>query len=215
MMNNPLTNFVDDIADCFVSTLCRYNVANFYDLSYVAAQKFEREFHDIVDERYNVITTEKFEAIKAEYPISPMLKILERYGLTKPDHSLIPMLNVLKNRRVVLYSIDDLGIPVTYHTTVNYACIKDYAQHKEALFLVHTPKGKRKQRIHLTLPHNDLVIYDGWVNLDIERKTMNIEDKGNVIVKQGKYLSFDKRYISDVIEQTPIQPLLVKHGSYR
>lgn len=63
--------------------------------------------------------------------------------------------------------------------------------------IIHKPKRKRNL-YQSTIDYNaDLLIYNGWVDINTD-VLYNIENKGGTEIKRSKYLSFDSRNFKEI-----------------
>lgn len=73
-----------------------------------------------------------------------------------------------------------------------------YAQYRNAIKIVHKPKGKRKYWRKTITSHPYIVIVDGWDNPDPKEMYDIVEQNdGDVIVKTSSYAAFDSGFVTD------------------
>jgi hypothetical protein len=113
-----------------------------------------------------------------------------------------------QQEKVTIIKFSEFGFPVIRNTVINKAEVKPYAQYNESLQLVHRPKRKRTSYRMTILPYEDVIIYKGWLDLDLEKLTYNIEEGKDVTVKQSKYCSFDNKFLNDVMKNIKAEPIV-------
>ncbi|RNB59515.1 hypothetical protein EDM57_05075 [Brevibacillus gelatini] len=105
-----------------------------------------------------------------------------------------------EGRKVTIVKFSEFGFPVVINTVINSATVKPYAQYSESLHIVHKHKRKRNQYVNIILPKDKLLIYDGWIDIDVENLTYNLNKRDDLIsVRQSKYGSFDNQFMRDAI----------------
>ncbi|ATF13666.1 hypothetical protein A616_17260 [Brevibacillus brevis X23] len=103
-------------------------------------------------------------------------------------------------RKVTIIKFSDFGFPVVINTVVERVLVEPYAQYRESLNIIHKPKRKRSLYSNRILPKNTLLVYDGWLDIDVDSLTKRVvKQDQHMTVKQSKYLSFDKQFMQDAI----------------
>lgn len=218
MITNVNYNFnVEVIADMYTEELSNMSTCNYNNFSYEELRKFERAFFNRLDTNVQVITRNLFNTIKEEYPTSPMINMLQDYGITSNNSHYLPALEQLtQGRKVTIVKISEFGFPYALNTTINNVHISSYAQYSESLSIIHTPKRKRNKHGLRILDHNEIIVYDGWLDIEVDNITKTtIKEDDNVKVTSSKYMSFDKRNITDILQAVPQKPILEIMGKYK
>jgi len=107
----------------------------------------------------------------------------------------------LKNgQRITIIQMDCMigGVHMTRATFDSFKCER-YAQYEDAVELIIRPENKR--RLYRMNIYGDVLVYDGWlenVSEDLFYETIS-RDNG-VVVRKGKYSSFDSRQYNVVFD---------------
>jgi hypothetical protein len=107
------------------------------------------------------------------------------------------------NQKITIFKHNDFGFPVATKCTLNEVTIKDYAQYKNSLFIVFTPKGKRTKYRIILHGYESVLFYDDHIELDKEMYTQELSGG----MKQSE-LSFSKNYIENAKNSTDKKPFL-------
>lgn len=114
-----------------------------------------------------------------------------------------------QGQQITIFTMGEmLGQIGTRHTTVEEVKETEYAQYKDAIELIHKPKGKRQ--LYSSHYYKDILIYDGWINLPNDLLN-NITSGNGFISTQGKYASFDMdQYdlVIDYLQDKGLKPLI-------
>jgi hypothetical protein len=160
-----------------------------------------------------VITSDIINYIEKSGHFSVIIPILKKYMADNAPatNSMFneTVSNVKANNKVTIIMYSDFGFPYAINTIIDSFEIKQYAQHKDSLFITHKPKGKRKLWEEVIKPYQSFIIYDGWLNVDIDSITKSvIRSDSSMTVIQGNYKCFDKRYLTDIASAIPQKPLI-------
>ncbi|MFB5759073.1 hypothetical protein [Paenibacillus medicaginis] len=202
---------LDMLSDLLANAICKSR-DNWELLTDAEKIQAKNDFLNGLEENGMVITDEVIKAVEEKYESSPMADMLKEYIATNSVYSEV-VEQLQPERKVTMVMFTEFGFPNAVQTTVKEISVKPYAQYKEALYIIHKPKGKRSEWVNIILPHNDIMIYEGWINVDINGITKNTDKyiKYNqlVTVTQSKYGCFDRRYMSDLLNAIDKQPLAV------
>ncbi|WP_311078260.1 hypothetical protein [Paenibacillus polymyxa] len=163
-------------------------------------------FHKDLESNNIEVTDELIEAVKAEFTGSPMTSMLVEYiskfaKITK---------QLKQDSKSTIIKFNEFGFPMILHTVIKGFKIEPYAQYSDSLVIAHKPKQRRKVWETRVLPYEELMIYDGWVDIDTDKVLNNvIKSNDFVTVKQSKYRCFDKRFLSDIRNLINVQPLAI------
>ena len=69
--------------------------------------------------------------------------------------------------------------------------------------MTHKPKGKRSVYKTVFDFNTPVVIYRGWVDIDVEKLVYNTYRQDGVIIRESKYTAFDDTPFSDLIHAHP------------
>ena len=98
--------------------------------------------------------------------------------------------------KITIFKIDPWGLGIApIHGTYKSHEKTKYAQYEDAVSLRYRPENKRKDRLWNL--YNDIIIYDGWLDIP-EYLLWDIKEKNGVITRHSKYLSCDSK-MYDVI----------------
>lgn len=161
-------------------------------------------FHKDLKSNNVEVTDELIKAVKKEFSGSPMTSMLVEY-ISK----FAKVTTQLKqNSKATIIKFNEFGFPLVLHTVIKGFEIEPYAQYNDSLVIEHKPRQKRRVWETRVLPYEELLIYDGWIDIDTDKAMNNIIDSNEyVTVKQSKYKCFDKRFLSDIkalINQRPL-----------
>jgi len=93
-----------------------------------------------------------------------------------------------QDSKITILKESDFGYPIAIQIKVSGVIFKDYAQYKDCLYIIGTPKGKRKQFGYLLKPNDSFSIFAGFVEVN-KTSTDNVKD-GYTITSFGR--CFDK-----------------------
>ncbi|MEK4006364.1 hypothetical protein [Paenibacillus sp. FSL H3-0333] len=166
-----------------------------------------------------VITSELFNAMKESGHFTVITPVLEQYmNLDSSSYSAFTEVasTIQPGQKVTIVKFSEFGFPYAVNTTIDSLVVKPYAQHKDSLYVTHKPKGKRKLWRDVFHPFQDFIVYDGWLNIDIDSLTKKVVSSNSTMtIIQGNYNCFDRRYLSDIVSavsQSPLVAFNVKEG---
>lgn len=103
--------------------------------------------------------------------------------------------------RYSLAFLGEFGFPVCLNITLHSYRLEAWAQYDDAVTIIYTPAGKRKDRA-LRLYNRSFLAYDGWRTLD-SSATFDVADRGGVTAMMSRYACFDERYMEDIRANWP------------
>lgn len=95
---------------------------------------------------------------------------------------------------ITLVKISDFGYPYTVEFKVESAELRDYAQHKNCIYLVGKAKRKRTSKAYLIRPNDVFVLFKG--SYELPEKEVTTEN-GLSIINLGRCFDYNK-FISTV-----------------
>lgn len=172
-------------------------------------------FHsDLTAENIDV-TNELIEAVREEFSSSPMVSMLVEYievnttlEVAQKAHQ-EALSSLSAGSKVTIVRFSEFGFPQLVHTVVESVKVDKYAQYDDALYITHKPKRKRSNWTDVVLPYQDVTVFSGWIDFDIDSMSnVTVKSDRFVTVKQSKYTSFDPRFMEDIKSSLSIAPLL-------
>lgn len=189
---------------CFTVDYCSYQ-----DMNKEQKENVKNKFYTLLKE--NQITIDEITIDEAErlYNSSPLPFLLRFYKYHTCGHFSIALEQLTPGRKVTIVKLNDFGFPVAFQTVISSVTIEPYAQYNESLKIVHRPKRKRSLYSNRLLPSESVLIYDGWLTIDVDKLTNKIvKDTDTITVKQSRYSSFDKRYLRDALNNIKQEPIV-------
>lgn len=116
--------------------------------------------------------------------------------------------DVQQGQQLTLFKASMLGGVSTTHVTVDTVEYKDYAQYSDNVKLIFSQKGKKG--LYSTELHEDVLIYEGWVNIPTTL-LHDISTQNGFTVTATKFGSYDKEQyhlIIDYLQDNDILPLI-------
>lgn len=158
----------------------------------------ENFFSYLKNENIEVTSELIDEAERSHFTTLGSLLRIYKYNVQNAFKSTINQLT--GGRKVTIVKYSEFGFPIAFNTTIDKVMVEPYAQYKETLKVVHKPKRKRSLYVERILDKDSVLIYDGWLDIDLDSLANNIiREDSHITVKQSKYHSFDKQYFKDAI----------------
>lgn len=107
-----------------------------------------------------------------------------------------------------IVKFSEFGFPQLTHTVIESVKVGRYAQYNNVLYINHKPKRKRISWTEVVLPYQEVIIYDGWIDFDIDAISNTITSNHSITVKQSKYTSFDPQFMNDIKSNLNFNPLI-------
>lgn len=191
----------------YLSELLANEIFNFGELPYhklLLGQQLtvKQGFHESLKAENIQVTDVLIKAVEEEFAGSPMASFLREYGysITQSSEFTEVVEQLTPERKVTLIKFSEFGFPVLINTVINSVEVKPYAQYNESLRIIHKPKKKRSLFQNIILPKDELLVYDGWLNVDLDKITKEtLKENESVKVVQSKYSSFDRNFITDIV----------------
>lgn len=99
---------------------------------------------------------------------------------------------------ITIIRLSDIGGVITVNGKFDLYMRTNFAQYKNIVKLLYTPKGERKMRgIYL---NNPTLIYRGWIDLPKELFWETRQEENGITISQTKYLSFDREQFDVAME---------------
>ncbi|HMN69492.1 MAG TPA: hypothetical protein PKC28_13210 [Bdellovibrionales bacterium] len=113
--------------------------------------------------------------------------------------------------KYTLLLMNDFGIgAIVMQITLTDVKVSSYAQYAESVQLTFKPKGKRTLRGYRFYGSKSCAIWKGWLNIDTNPFQAPTISESGLICRQSRYLSFDRRYMTDAIAAASVPPLFSK-----
>jgi hypothetical protein len=210
-----LVQKVDWLSDMLGESCFQVAFKPYQEMTETEQQRVKVIFFDYLNTNHidNYLTSDVVEECEKQFPTSPLSQLLRKYGYypvvkDSPIKEAAETLNNLKGEKVTIIKFSDFGFPIAWNTTLNKAESLPYAQYNESLQIIHKPKGKRSYFRNTILPGEDILIYKGWLNIDTEKLTYDIEQSENMTIQRSKYGCFDKNYMIDIMNNVKSDPIV-------
>ncbi|WEG18550.1 hypothetical protein PQ478_08710 [Alkalihalophilus pseudofirmus] len=118
--------------------------------------------------------------------------------LETPLKAIVSKLEAYAGEKITIFKYNDFGFPIAIQTTLKELSIQPYAQYQNTLKIVHKPKRKRKYWGHRFYESDQLIVVEGWHDLDTRSTHDTIGSNQNAVTTQSKYACFDKQYMKDI-----------------
>lgn len=116
--------------------------------------------------------------------------------------------DIQQGQQLTIFKASMLGGVSTTHVIANSVEYEDYAQYKDNVKLIFSQKGKKG--LYSTELHEEVLIYDSWVNIP-ETLLHDISTQNGFTVTATKFGSYDKEQynlIIDYLQDNNILPLI-------
>ena len=114
-----------------------------------------------------------------------------------------------KGQKITLVSFGEFGFLGMTQTTFEEVTPKNHYQNCPedmiGVQLIHKPKRKRTAYRKIISYNNSVLVYDGWVDIDMDSIQYNQIDK---YTRETKYSCFDSRYMTDVESAIKVKPII-------
>lgn len=107
------------------------------------------------------------------------------------------------NKKITIFKNSDFGFPIATKCILHEVKVKDYAQYKNSLFLIFTPKGKRTKYQIILHGYESVLFYDDHIELNAEMYTQELSGG----MRQSE-LAFSNVYIENARKSTKEIPFL-------
>lgn len=197
----------DMLAECIFSMGCK----PFQELLQGQQLQVKQDFHQALKAEEIQLTDEIIKTVEEEFPTSPLGSFLREYGYTVTQSSEFTeaVEQLTEGRKVTIMKFNDFGWPVVFNTVIERLEVKPYAQYKESLKIIHKPKRKRSLYSNLILPKEELLVFDGWLDIDTDNLMYNVtKDNEHVTVKQSKFGCFDSQFMADALNSVGVKPIV-------
>lgn len=203
---NDTSYVVDELADLFTEAI--ENVGkNYTTLNTGERTLVHAELKEMID-RYKIsVTPDVIDQARTEgYEILAM--VLCNLGYSKVSRFTAAQDILSEGRKVTIVKLSEFGFPNVMQVRIEEVKTEKYAQHDDTLKIVFIQKRKRTRFSVRLLPHEEILIYDGWLDINFNSLMYGkVEDKGAVIMKTSKYGCFDKRYLTDAVDLIGKNPI--------
>ncbi|MFS1518540.1 hypothetical protein V1503_19065 [Bacillus sp. SCS-151] len=204
---NEMDNFqqANWLTDMFGESIFTVSYKPHWELSNKEKEQVNKYFFSILDKENATINQDIYKQDLSD----PLASALRQYTIHNSELSQVTnTLNNYKDQKVTIIKFSDFGFPTVIHTNLFETINEKYAQYNESLRIVHKPKRKRSFYSNRILPKESILVYSGWVDIDQDILTNNIEQSNKMTVKQSKYNCFDNQYMQDVINTIQVKPLI-------
>ncbi|QWU14406.1 hypothetical protein SAMN04487895_101716 [Paenibacillus sophorae] len=206
-----ITNKFDVLSDTLANACfeVRPEGVNYSKYSDTEKQRVKVLFFDALN-THNITLTLDIIEFTEHRGCTNMATLLRQYGYNVPFESVFTeAVEALQPQtKVTIVKFTDFGFPVAIQTVIDHVEVKPYAQYKESLKIVHKPKRKRSLYSNTILPYENFIVYDGWINVDIDSITKTvIKETPSMTVTQGNYACFNDNYLTDILSAVPETPI--------
>lgn len=117
------------------------------------------------------------------------------------------MITLKPGLQYTLVKYGEIGFVFAVKMTLAEIRVESYAQYPETTMLVFKQKGKRKLRGLRLMPRDRFIIWEGWVdpNVDIYARTVDTSFGPNTGFES--FLSFSEEYMTRALASVPAPPL--------
>lgn len=193
---------LDMLSDLLANEIFNFGISPYSELLPGQQMSVKQGFHESLKAENIQVTDVLIQAVEKEFPNSPMASFLREYGysVTQSSEFAEVLEQLTPDRKVTLIKFSEFGFPVLINTVIKSVEVKPYAQYNESLRIIHKPKNKRSLWQNIILPQDELLVYDGWLNVDLDSITKEtLKENESVKVTQSKYSSFDRSFIADIV----------------
>ncbi|WP_220687698.1 hypothetical protein [Paenibacillus lautus] len=201
----------DHLSEMFVTCVYAVRPIQYHKMNQGEQLQVKQDFHQALKAENIALTDEIIKAVEEEFTGSPLPSFLREYGysVTQSSEFAEAVGQLTNGRKVTIIKFNDFGWPVVMNTVIDRLEVKPYAQYKESLKIVHKPKRKRSLYYNMILPKESLMVFDGWLNIDVDKLTNDIiKDNDRVTVKQSKYGCFDNQFMIDALNTVGVNPIV-------
>ena len=114
-----------------------------------------------------------------------------------------------RGQKITVIRINDFGGISVMNTTVDSVEYGKYAQYDRAVKLIHKPQNKRG--LYYNHFYNEVIIYDGWVDVPDSLFWETTKSEGGLICRKTIYLSCDRAQydvVLDYFKQRGVKPII-------
>lgn len=120
--------------------------------------------------------------------------------------------NLEAGQKITIIKYSDFGMMSVSKVTFHSYEIGRYAQYDNSVKI--TFKPYKKKGFYYKWFYGDIIIYDGWYELP-DTVLFDISHKGDCVIKQSKFVSFDKRQYDDILKYFAKQGLTPIINTYK
>lgn len=193
---------LDMLSDLLANEIFNFGISPYSELLPGQQLTVKQGFHESLKAENIQVTDVLIQAVEKEFPKSPMASFLREcgYSVTQSSEFTEVVEELTPDRKVTLVKFSEFGFPVLINTVIKNVEVKPYAQYNESLRIIHKPKKKRSLFQNIILPKDELLVYDGWLNVDLDSITkVSLKEDDSVKITQSKYMSFDRNFINDIV----------------
>lgn len=117
-----------------------------------------------------------------------------------PYQKTILSANLQPKTKYTIFLFSEFGMMSTLKITLHDVELTSYAQYDDAFKLVFTPYRKRNMYAKTFYNNEDMLIYQGWIDLP-ETALNNVTEHNGYMVKRSKYCSFDQKQFDEIIKE--------------
>ena len=100
------------------------------------------------------------------------------------DFTKLDLTKLKEGDKITIVKMSEFGYPLTIHMKLNRIFLKDWAQYKNCIQIQGKLPRKRKLTAYLMKPHEDFVVYKGFIELK-SAETSFIDELGTRITNMG------------------------------
>ena len=170
------------LADQFGEAICTVSYRPYWDMSGDEQDEAKQRFFMYLDRENVMITEDVLEHIAdMVYLAEAVREYIQRNSVI---NSIAKKILPFVESKVTIVKFSEFGFPVAIQTVLKSVENKSYAQYDEALWIVHKPKRKRSEHRNIVLPHESLLVYIGWIDINMKNIAYS---QINDITRQSKY----------------------------
>ncbi|MET3505571.1 hypothetical protein [Halalkalibacter oceani] len=204
---------IDLLSDLFAESIFTLGCIPFPQLSNDQQEAAIKLFHSEMSSKKIELNNKLIEAIGVANLLH-LATACKRYGYTvineTPLQPVQEALSAHEGEKVTIIKLSDFGFPVAIQTTLKSSAIESYAQYENTLKIIHKPKRKRTYYSNRIMESDQLIVVNGWINLNESLTHSTLTQNEQLTVKQSKYSSFDKQYLSDILDSLNKNNLIIK-----
>ena len=113
--------------------------------------------------------------------------------------------------KITVVKMSEFGFPLVLNLKIDKLYLKDYAQYKDCLYIQGKLSRKRKSRVYMIRPTDEVVIYNGVIDVDYFNTFKTVTKEDNVTTENWgmcfsrgtleKFTNIDKNPIFKMIKE--------------
>ena len=125
------------------------------------------------------------------------------------NEDLFSIIQNMQGKKITIVGFNMLGFPFSWPVTVYNVRQGKYAQYDNSVLIGFIPKGKMKPVYRMVNSQNDggWIIYEGWINPDVEPFPIKTESGG-----KSSLASFSDEYLVTALKSVSQEPIFNNTG---